>query len=97
MKETIQKLSLDDRAKQNAVDEVYLNSKAGIGGHFAITILIPLLLFDELSLSTDLLIFVFLSVILMGRSYIVFKYLKVKRKYLSLFCLHMPWRFYFHL
>ncbi len=78
MKEKIQKLSLDDRAKQNAVDEIYLNSKAGIGGHFAITLLIPLLLFDELSLTLELLIFIVLTVILLWRTYIVFKYLKVR-------------------
>ena len=78
MKESIQKLSLDERAKLKAVDEVYLNSKTGISGHFAITLLIPFLLYDELALITDLLIFIFLTVILIWRTYTVFKYLKVR-------------------
>ena len=78
MKETIQKLSLDERAKQKAVDDIYINSKAGIGGHFLITLLMPFLLFGKLSLKIDILIFLSLIVILIWRTYIALKYLKIR-------------------
>ena len=78
MGESINKLSLDSRATQKAVDKIYMGSKVGIGGHFALVLFIPLLLKNELSLSINLLIFITHTVILVGRAYSVSKYLKIR-------------------
>ena len=78
MGESINKLSLDGRATQKAVDKIYMGSKVGIGGHFALVLFIPLLLKNELSLSINLLIFITHTVILVGRAYSVSKYLKIR-------------------
>ena len=78
MEGSIKTLSLDDIATQKAVDKIYMSSKIGIGGHFALVLFIPLLLMNELSLSINLLIFFTHTVILAGRAYIVFKYFKIR-------------------
>ncbi len=78
MKEATQKLSLDERATQKAVEHIYMNSKAGIGGHFILALFIPILLMDELSLNITMLIFLSQTVILTGRTYIALKYHKIK-------------------
>ncbi len=78
MEGSIKKLSLDDRAKQKAVDKIYMSSKVAIGGHFALVLFLPFLLMDELSLKINLLIFISHTVILAGRAYLVFRYIKIR-------------------
>ncbi len=78
MEVSMNTLSLNDRATQKAVDKVYMSSKVGLGSHFVLVLFIPLLLMDELSLGINLMIFIFHTVILAGRAYIVFKYLKIR-------------------
>lgn len=78
MKETTQKLSLKERAKHNAVDTVYMNSKVGIGGHFILALLIPILLIDEVSTKLTMLLFFSHLVVLSGRTYTVLKYHEIR-------------------
>ncbi len=75
---TIKKLSLDDRATQEALDQIYINSKVGIGGHFLLVLLISFILLDKVSLAASQFIFIFHILILIGRTYIVLKYLKTR-------------------
>jgi len=53
-------------------------SKVGIGGHFVLLLLISFILWDKVSLATSLFIFISQTVILIWRTYIVLKYLKIR-------------------
>jgi len=75
---SIKKLSLDDRATKEALDQIYMNSKVGIGGHFVLVLLISFILLDKVSLAASQFIFIFHILILIGRTYIVLKYLKIR-------------------
>ena len=84
MKETTQKLSLDEKATQKAVEHVYMNAKAGIGGHFILALFIPILLLDEIPLKITMLIFLSQILILAGRTYITVKYHKISDSFVDI-------------
>ena len=76
--ESIKKLSLDDRATQEALDQIYITSKVGIGGHFVLVLLLSFILLDKVSLAASQFIFISHVVILIWRTYIVLNYLKIR-------------------
>ncbi|MEA3372404.1 MAG: EAL domain-containing protein [Campylobacterota bacterium] len=71
-------MTLEEQATKEALDQIYMTSKFGIGGHFVMVLIISFLLIDKISLTISILGFMTHILILAGRAYSVFEYMKIK-------------------